>query len=225
MDTIKDIIQMEENMRLRNVPGSKEAIAKSAYVINEPEKYKGKWNKVFGNDKPVRIEIGMGKGKFITTLAQQNPDINYIGIEKFSSVLIRAIEKIEQMEITNLKFIRMDAENIEDIFNRKEVDKIYLNFSDPWPKDRHAKRRLTSKQFFDRYNNILKEDGVVEFKTDNNALFEFSLEQIPLAGWNIVEYTRDLHHNEKMNEGNIMTEYEEKFSKLGNKINKFIANR
>lgn len=212
-------------MRLRNVPGSREAIAESVYVINEPEEYKGKWQELFGNDNPIRIEIGMGKGKFITTLAQKNPNINYIGIEKFSSVLIRAIEKIEQLELANLKFIRMDAENIEDIFNRKEVDKIYLNFSDPWPKDRHAKRRLTSQQFFSRYNNILKEDGVVEFKTDNNDLFDFSLEQIPLAGWNIVEYTRDLHHNEKMNQGNIMTEYEEKFSKLGNNINKLIANR
>ena len=179
----------------------------------------------FGNDNPIRIEIGMGKGKFITTLAQQNPDINYIGIEKFSSVLIRAIEKMEELEITNLKFIRMDAEKIEDTFNKEEIDKIYLNFSDPWPKDRHAKRRLTSKEFFKRYDNILKKDGVVEFKTDNNDLFDFSLEQIPEAGWNIVEYTRDLHNNEKMNEGNIMTEYEERFSKMGNNINKLIANR
>ena len=188
-------------MRLRNVPGSREAIAESEYTINEPELNKGKWKEIFGNDNPIRIEIGMGKGKFITTLAQQNPDINYIGIEKFSSVLIRAIEKME------------------------EFDKIYLNFSDPWPKDRHAKRRLTSKEFFKRYDNILKKDGVVEFKTDNNDLFDFSLEQIPEAGWNIVEYTRDLHNNEKMNEGNIMTEYEERFSKMGNNINKLIANR
>ena len=212
-------------MRLRNVPGSREAIAESEYTINEPELTKGKWKEIFGNDNPIRIEIGMGKGKFITTLAQQNPDINYIGIEKFSSVLIRAIDKMEELEITNLKFIRLDAEKIEDTFNKEEIDKIYLNFSDPWPKDRHAKRRLTSKEFFKRYDNILKKDGVVEFKTDNNDLFDFSLEQIPEAGWNIVEYTRDLHNNEKMNEGNIMTEYEERFSKMGNNINKLIANR
>lgn len=212
-------------MRLRNVPGSREAIAESEYTINEPELNKEKWKEIFGNDNPIRIEIGMGKGKFITTLAQQNPDINYIGIEKFSSVLIRAIEKMEELELTNLKFIRMDAEKIEDTFNKEEIDKIYLNFSDPWPKDRHAKRRLTSKEFFKRYDNILKKDGVVEFKTDNNDLFDFSLEQIPEAGWNIVEYTRDLHNNEKMNEGNIMTEYEERFSKMGNNINKLIANR
>ena len=212
-------------MRLRNVPGSREAIAESEYAINEPKLNKGKWKEIFGNDNPIRIEIGMGKGKFITTLAQQNPDINYIGIEKFSSVLIRAIEKMKELELTNLKFIRMDAEKIEDIFNKEEIDIIYLNFSDPWPKDRHAKRRLTSKEFFKRYDNILKKDGVVEFKTDNNDLFDFSLEQIPEAGWNIVEYTRDLHNNEKMNEGNIMTEYEERFSKMGNNINKLIANR
>ena len=212
-------------MRLRNVPGSREAIAESEYTINEPELNKWKWKEIFGNDNPIRIEIGMGKGKFITTLAQQNPDINYIGIEKFSSVLIRAIEKMEELELKNLKFIRMDAEKIEDTFNKEEIDKIYLNFSDPWPKDRHAKRRLTSKEFFKRYDNILKKDGVVEFKTDNNDLFDFSLEQIPEAGWNIVEYTRDLHNNEKMNEGNIMTEYEERFSKMGNNINKLIANR
>ena len=212
-------------MRLRNVKGSREQIAANEYTIKDAEQIKGQWKDYFQDGKPIQLEIGMGKGKFITTLAQQNPDINYIGIEKFSSVLIRAIEKMEELELTNLKFIRMDAEKIEDTFNKEEIDKIYLNFSDPWPKDRHAKRRLTSKEFFKRYDNILKKDGVVEFKTDNNDLFDFSLEQIPEAGWNIVEYTRDLHNNEKMNEGNIMTEYEERFSKMGNNINKLIANR
>lgn len=212
-------------MRLRNVPGSREAIAESKYAINNPEEYKGRWKEVFGNDNPIRIEIGMGKGRFITQLAMDNPDVNYIGIEKFSSVLIRAIEKREDIEIDNLFFIRMDAETITDVFGQGEVDRIYLNFSDPWPKDRHAKRRLTSKQFFERYNEILKKDGVVEFKTDNNMLFDFSLEQIPEAGWNLVAVTRDLHNDEKMNEGNIMTEYEERFSSAGNPINKLIANR
>ncbi len=212
-------------MRLRNVPGSREAIAESEFTINEPQEYKGKWNEVFGNDKPIRIEIGMGKGKFITKLALDNPDVNYIGIEKFSSVLIRAIEKRRELEIDNLLFIRMDAEIIADCFAEGEIDKIYLNFSDPWPKDRHAKRRLTSKEFFARYDKILKKDGVVEFKTDNNLLFDFSLEQIPLAGWKIVGITRDLHNDEKMNEGNVMTEYEERFSAKGNPINKLIADR
>lgn len=212
-------------MRLRNVPGSREAIADSVYAINEPTELKGRWNEEFGNDNPIRIEIGMGKGKFITQLAMENPDINYIGIEKYSSVLVRAIEKCEGIEINNLRFIRMEAEYIYDVFDKGEVDKIYLNFSDPWPKDRHAKRRLTSKQFFERYDVILKKDGFVEFKTDNDLLFQFSLEQVPQAGWNLVQYTWDLHNNEEMVQGNVMTEYESKFSSMGNPIHKLIANR
>ena len=211
-------------MRLRNVKGSREAIAASEFTINEPEQYKGKWNTVFDNNNPIYIEVGMGKGRFITDLAIANPNINYIGIEKYSSVLIRAIEKRQEIDIKNLIFIRMDAENICDVFDEEEIARIYLNFSDPWPKDRHAKRRLTSKEFFARYNNILKTDGVVEFKTDNRALFDFSLEQIPEAGWEIVAHTFDLHHSD-MNEGNVMTEYEEKFSSMGNPIHKLIAKR
>lgn len=212
-------------MRLRNVPGAREAIADNVMAINEPTVLKGKWKEEFGNDNPIRIEIGMGKGKFITTLAQENPDINYVGIEKYSSVLIRAIERCQDIEVPNLRFIRMDAEYICDVFENEEVDRIYLNFSDPWPKDRHAKRRLTSKQFFDRYNDILKKDGLVEFKTDNDLLFQFSLEQVPEAGWNLVEQTWDLHNDEKLVKGNVMTEYEEKFSSMGNAIHKLIANR
>ena len=212
-------------MRLRNVKGSREAIVASEFTINEPEQYKGKWNTVFGNNNPIYIEVGMGKGRFITDLAIANPDVNYIGIEKYSSVLIRAIEKRQEIDIKNLIFIRMDAENICDVFDNGEIAKIYLNFSDPWPKDRHAKRRLTSKEFFARYNNILKSDGVVEFKTDNRPLFEFSLESVTEAGWNLVAHTFDLHNNEEMNVGNIMTEYEEKFSSQGNPICKLIADR
>lgn len=212
-------------MRLRNVPGAREAIADNIMAINEPTVLKGKWKEEFGNDNSIRIEIGMGKGKFITTLAQENPDINYVGIEKYSSVLIRAIERCQDIEVPNLRFIRMDAEYICDVFENEEVDRIYLNFSDPWPKDRHAKRRLTSKQFFDRYNDILKKDGLVEFKTDNDLLFQFSLEQVPEAGWNLVEQTWDLHNDEKLIKGNVMTEYEEKFSSMGNPIHKLIANR
>ena len=212
-------------MRLRNVKGSREEIQLSEYTVNEPEKYKGRWKKLFGNDNPVYIEVGMGKGKFITEMAQLHPEINFIGIEKYSSVLIRAIEKRKELEINNLMFIRMDAENIEDVFEKNEVAGIYLNFSDPWPKDRHAKRRLTSRQFLARYDKILAGDGVIEFKTDNRDLFDFSLEEAPEAGWEIIASTYDLHADEKMSEGNVMTEYEEKFSSKGNPIHKMIIKR
>ena len=212
-------------MRLRNVKGSREEIQLSEYTVNEPEKYKGRWKELFGNDNPVYIEVGMGKGKFITEMAQLHPEINFIGIEKYSSVLIRAIEKRKELEINNLMFIRMDAENIEDVFEKNEVAGIYLNFSDPWPKDRHAKRRLTSRQFLARYDKILAGDGVIEFKTDTRDLFDFSLEEAPEAGWEIIASTYDLHADEKMSEGNVMTEYEEKFSSKGNPIHKMIIKR
>ena len=210
-------------MRLRNVKGSREAIVASEFTINEPESHKGNWTEVFGNNKPIHIEVGMGKGRFITDLAKANPDINYIGIEKYSSVLIRALEKRQEVELDNLLFIRMDAENLEKVFAEGEVDGIYLNFSDPWPKDRHAKRRLTSTTFFGRYNKILKKDGKVEFKTDNRPLFEFSLEQVEEAGWKLLGSTFDLHHDAAMNQGNVMTEYEKRFSSMGVPINRVEA--
>ena len=214
-------------MRLRNVKGSREAIADSEFTINDFKEYAGRWNELFGNDNPIRIEIGMGKGKFITELAVNNPDINYIGIEKYSSVLIRAIEKRRELDINNLLFIRMDAVEIEETFGKGEVDRIYLNFSDPWPKDRHAKRRLTSRQFFERYDHILKSDGLVEFKTDNRPLFDFSLEEIPQTKFKIDRYTFDLHGDKSaaIYEGNVTTEYEEKFVEKGNPICKLIASR
>lgn len=211
-------------MRLRNVKGARDAMITSEYTVNEPAANRGRWKESFGNDHPLYLEIGTGKGRFITTLAMQNPDINYIGIEKFSSVLIRALEKQNELQLPNLIFIRMEAEHICDVFAEGEIDRIYLNFSDPWPKDRHAKRRLTSTQFFDRYNTILAKDGVVEFKTDNRDLFEFSVEEVASAGWKIDSLTRDLH-NSDMNEGNVMTEYEIRFSEGGTPINKLIASR
>ena len=164
----------------------------------------------------------MGKGRFITELAEKNPDINYVGIEKYSSVLLRAIQKMEENPLPNLKFIRMEAEDILEVFGEGEVDRIYLNFSDPWPKDRHAKRRLPSRQFLARYEVILKEDGILEFKTDNRDLFDFAVEEVEPANWKISQITYDLHHDTVMNEGNIMTEYEEKFSSIGNPICKYI---
>ena len=210
-------------MRLRHIRGAEETIATSPYVIQEPELHKGSWNQVFGNDNPIQIEVGMGKGRFIMELAQQNPDINYIGIERYSSVLLRGLQKRAQLELNNIYFMCIDAKNMADYFAPGEVDKIYLNFSDPWPKDRHAKRRLTSSRFMACYRQVLPSDGRIEFKTDNQGLFDFSLEEIPASGFTITAFTRDLHHDASMNEGNIMTEYEEKFSSQGNPICKLIA--
>lgn len=212
-------------MRLRNIPGSRETIADSIWCVQQPEQAKGHWQELFGNNNPIHIEIGMGKGQFIMALAARNPDINYIGIEKYSSVLLRGLQKMGENPLDNLRFIRMDAENILDIFQKNEVGRIYLNFSDPWPKDRHAKRRLTSREFLARYHQILAPEGQVEFKTDNVSLFDFSLEEVEAAGWRLSAVTRDLHHDTAMKEGNIMTEYEERFSALGNPIHKLIACR
>ena len=212
-------------MRLRNVPGARETIIENQFSIQQPEQMKGKWHEVFQNDHPIHIEVGMGKGQFIIEMARRNPEVNYIGIEKYSSVLVRAVEKLEDFEQDNLRLIRMDAENINEEFGKDEVDRIYLNFSDPWPKDRHAKRRLTSRQFFARYDQMLKKEGRVEFKTDNKALFDFSVEEVKEAGWILEECTYDLHNDTRLNEGNVMTEYEKKFSELGNPICKLIADR
>ena len=212
-------------MRLRNVPGAREVMIENEYVFTEPEGMKGTWSQVFGNDNPIRIEIGMGKGTFITTLAANKPDINYVGIEKYSSVLLRAVEKQDELQLPNLRFIRMDAEAICEVFGEGEVDRIYLNFSDPWPKDRHAKRRLPSKEFLALYDHILRKDGKIEFKTDNRLLFDFAVEQLALTNWSAEKLTYDLHHDQEIVEGNIMTEYEEKFSSKGNPICKYIISR
>lgn len=212
-------------MRLRNVTGSREVIAACDYVIHEPQKCRGKWHNIFGNQNPVRIEIGMGKGRFIMELARQNPNINYIGIEKYSSVLIRGIQKLEADPLPNLYFIRMEAEEITTVFAKGEIERIYLNFSDPWPKDRHAKRRLPSREFLRRYDEILISDGVIEFKTDNRDLFRFALGELEPAGWKILQMTEDLHRDAHMMEGNVMTEYEERFSSKGNPIYKYVIAR
>ncbi len=212
-------------MRLKNVPGSREAIGESRFVINEPEAQMGKWTEIFGNEKPIHIEIGMGKGRFLMGMAAQHPEINYIGIEKYSSVLLRAIQKMEEDELPNVRFLRMDAEDLCNVFDKEEISRIYLNFSDPWPKDRHAKRRLPSRQFLARYDEILKKDGKLEFKTDNRILFDFALEELEPAGWKADVVTFDLHGDEVLMEGNVMTEYEERFSSIGNPICKYIIRR
>ncbi len=163
-------------MRLRHIPGAEEQIAESPFVVQKPEEYRGRWNELFGNDHPIEIEVGMGKGKFIMELAQAHPDINYIGIERYSSVLLRGLQKRAELELANILFLCIDAKDMADFFGQGEVSRIYLNFSDPWPKDRHAKRRLTSVNFMEVYDKILKEEGVVEFKTDNGGLFDLSME-------------------------------------------------
>ena len=214
-------------MRLRNIPGSREKIDESKFCVKEPARHKGKWHELFGNDNPIHIEIGMGKGRFIMRMAQAHPDINYIGIEMYSSVLVRAVEAAQAEEAngnahTNFLFIRLDARELCDVFEKGEAQKIYLNFSDPWPKERHAKRRLTSTEFLKRYERVLPSAAAVEFKTDNYDLFEFSLEQAKEAGWEITACTNDLHADAELNKENIMTEYEERFSSKGQKINKMI---
>ena len=212
-------------MRLRNIPGADDAILNSEYCIKNPEEQKGHWQDCFETAQPLHIEIGMGKGRFIMELAKQNPDINYIGIERYSSVLLRGLQKRAQLELNNIYFMCIDAKNMADYFAPGEVDKIYLNFSDPWPKVRHAKRRLTSRQFLERYDKILAPEGTEEFKTDNRPLVEFSLEEVKEAGWVLDASTFDLHHDAKLMEGNVMTEYEEKFSRAGNPIHKMIIHR
>lgn len=215
-------------MRLRNIPRADSTIQAHRAVIKRPEDQRGCWRQVFGNENPVYIEIGMGKGKFLLTMAKEHPEWNFVGIERYSSVLLRAVERFDEEEFCNLeniRFICMNARDLEQVFAPNEVSGIYLNFSDPWPKARHAKRRLTSREFLSVYENILGAGGVVEFKTDNTELFNFSLEQVQEAGWLLKEQTYDLHKNEEMNRGNIMTEYEEKFSAKGKAINKLVAIR
>lgn len=211
-------------MRLRNVPGAAEAVAAHARCIQQEEakEHKGRWQECFEKPQPLRVEIGMGKGRFVMEMARLHPEINYIGIERYDSVMVRALQKYDEDPLPNVIFISMNAEYICDVFAPGEVDRIYLNFSDPWPKDRHAKRRLTSAQYLARYDQILADDGHIEFKTDNQDLFSWSLEQVEPAGWKIIASTTDLHHDPVMNEGNVMTEYEERFSELGNPICKMV---
>ena len=205
-------------MRLRNIRGSKDVIASCPFVVQEPESCRGRWAEVFGNENPIHIEVGMGKGRFLMDMAVLHPEINYVGIEMYDSVLLRAVQKREKLEteLKNLFFIRMDARQLPEVFAE----------GDPWPKDRHAKRRLTSHEFLARYEKILKKDGTLEFKTDNKDLFDFSLEEMKNAeGWELTAFTYDLHHDMVLSVGNVMTEYEQKFSSMGNPIHKLIASR
>lgn len=208
-------------MRLRHIAKAMPIIEESEYVEHDPIAMKGKWKERFGNNNPIHIEVGMGKGRFITTLAGLNPDINYIGIERADAVLYRALQKQQELKLPNLILLMIDADDIEAYFDENEIDRIYLNFSDPWPKDRHAKRRLTSGTHMDKYAVILRSEGEICFKTDNRDLFDYSLVAVKEAGWDVSDVTYDLH-NSKYAEGNVMTEYEERFSSLGNPINRAV---
>ena len=210
-----------DKMRLKNIKGASEKVLNGKYIINNPKDYKGKWKELFKNDNPIHIEIGMGKGKFILEHALTNPNINYIGIEMYDSVMLRAVEKTNDIELNNLYLVRIDATLIEEIFD-KEIDLIYLNFSDPWPKDRHAKRRLTSPRFLSRYDSIFRGIPKIIQKTDNLPLFEYSLESLKEYGYNIGYVSYDLH-NDKDNI--ITTEYEDKFTNIGIKINYLEASK
>lgn len=201
-------------MRQRNVKNKKEIIANSDYIIKDSYNFKGNWDKVFKNNNPIYLEIGMGKGDFIKQNALKYPNINFIGIEKFDSIIALAVKKME-CDIPNLKLIRMDALDIENVFDR-EIDKIYLNFSDPWPKPRHEKRRLTSDVFLQKYENIFKNKCVIEMKTDNRKLFEYSIVSFNRNHYSIKEISLNLHEDKEID--NIMTEYEKKFSEKGNNI-------
>lgn len=200
-------------MRLRNLKNKSEIINNSEYIVKDPEKYIGKWNSLFDNSNPIYIEIGMGKGKFIVENAINNPNINYIGIEKVDNVLARALPNIP-VGLNNLKILRLNAQDIDLCFN-KEVDLVYLNFSDPWPKSRHADRRLTSKIFLEKYDKIFKGEPSIQLRTDNYNLFRYSIETLSQYGYGLYDVSFDLH-NEVIDL--ITTEYEDKFVSNGDNI-------
>ncbi len=198
-------------MRLKHIKNADEIISKSKYLVKSPKENKGKWNKVFKNDNNIEIEIGTGKGKFIIGKALENPNINFIGIEKYDSPLVSAVKKLEELELNNLKLICFDALEIEEVFDH-EIDKIYLNFSDPWPKKRHTKRRLTSSVFLNKYESLFKNEKRIEMKTDNDDLYEFSIESLIENGYDVIK--TDTNYLDT-----IRTEYEDKFISLGKNIN------
>ena len=208
-------------MRLRNVKNKQEIMDTAINLILNPKDYKGKWKEVFNNNNPIYIEIGMGKGDFIIEHAKRYPDINFIGIERFDSVIVRAIEKVPE-EIPNLRLVRMDAKDIEEVFD-KEISRIFLNFSDPWPKKRHHDRRLTSHIFLKKYDNLFVKDKEIVQKTDNRDLFEYSVISLSTYGYKIEDISLDLHNSEY--EDIIMTEYEKKFKSQGLKVYSLIATK
>ena len=198
-------------MRLKHIKNAENIILDSPYIVNNPSDYIGKWNTLFNNNNDIELEVGTGKGKFIISLAQSNPNINYIGIEKYASPLVNAVKILKEEELPNLKLICIDAVNLPNIFN-KEIHKVYLNFSDPWPKKKHAKRRLSSSNFLKLYDDIFKDKKRIQMKTDNDDLYEYSLISFEAYGYNILK--TDTNYFDKYT-----TEYEDKFRNLGKNIN------
>lgn len=204
-------------MRIRKKPGSiKKLLSYTQYMCTEPEKHKGNWNNFFHNNQEIHVELGIGRGQFLTTLATANPHINYIGIEVIEEVLLKAVEKAEEKELKNIKFLWYNVSRIEEFFSEGEISRIYINFCDPWPKTRWAKRRLTHKGFLEKYKNMLTDKGEIHFKTDNEKLFEFSLNELAFANFLLSNISFDLH-----NSGTLTiptTEYEDKFSAMEMRI-------
>lgn len=204
-------------MRLRNKPWAKNKLEQyPQYVVSTPEQYRGKWNEAFDQKAPLHIEIGTGKGRFITEMAKANPNINYLGIELQESVVVSALDRLIEVELPNVKLLNINAAKLQEYFAKNDVDRVYLNFSDPWPKTRHEKRRLTYKSFLKDYEEVLVDQGEIHFKTDNQGLFEYSLRSFSEYGLVLRYISLDLHNSDF--EGNIMTEYEQKFSERGNRI-------
>ncbi|GLY10311.1 tRNA (guanosine(46)-N7)-methyltransferase TrmB [Pseudobacillus badius] len=204
-------------MRLRHKPWAKEKIeAYPQYIVPNPEDYRGNWKEVFHNDNPIYIEVGTGKGQFVTEMAKAHPDVNFIGVELYESVIVTALDRLIEAELPNVKLLNADARNLAQYFAKGDVSRVYLNFSDPWPKKRHDKRRLTYRTFLKLYEDIMPDGGEIHFKTDNQGLFEYSLQSFSAYGMLLTFLSLDLHKSDF--EGNIMTEYEEKFSQKGQRI-------
>lgn len=204
-------------MRLRNIPGAESALREYPTFVDNPVSFKGRWRERFGNDNPIHVEIGCGKGRFINTLAERHPEVNFIAVELKAEVVLRAVQRTEYREIPNLAFVQFNAAELTELFADHEISRLYLNFSDPWPKSRHAKRRLTYASFLNTYRQVLKADGEIHLKTDNEKLFEFSLNQFAQEHFQMHNITFDLHQS-KLAQGNVMTEYEERFSSRGQRI-------
>lgn len=211
-------------MRRRKKPGSAEKLLSyDEYVINHPQKVKGNWNKVFKNSNDIHVELGTGRGQFITELASRNQEINYIGIEIKEEILLKAVEKANEKGLYNIRFLWYDINKIEEVFEKEEINSIYINFCDPWPKKRWAKRRLTHRAFLKKYIDILKSHGRINFKTDNEQLFEFSLNEFSFLDMKLHDIFLDLHRDSQKDI--VTTEYEEKFKSLGMKIYSCIASK